>query len=146
MRPANFSGLPLWALNGLIGMGDPLIGPPYDRTRLTAYHGIDHARTLASSYRHYAHRRKEKQEKLLQYGERIWNITSGTVDERIDRTIQKTIGFFESVGIPTKLPDYEVPVETIVKIMDRTRQRGSKFGEKADIGPEEIRLILEDRL
>ncbi len=145
---ANFMWCATLALNGLIGMGVPqdwathMIGH-----ELTAYHGIDHARTLAIVLPGIMHiRRKEKQEKLLQYGERIWNITSGTVDERIDRTIQKTIGFFESVGIPTKLPDYEVPVETIVKIMDRTRQRGSKFGEKADIGPEEIRLILEDRL
>ncbi|MGD9558476.1 MAG: iron-containing alcohol dehydrogenase, partial [Mangrovibacterium sp.] len=145
---ANFMWCATLALNGLIGMGVPqdwathMIGH-----ELTAYHGIDHARTLAIVLPGIMHiRRKEKQDKLLQYGERIWNITSGTVDERIDRTIQKTIGFFESVGIPTKLPDYEVPVETIVKIMDRTRQRGSKFGEKADIGPEEIRLILEDRL
>lgn len=145
---ANFMWSATMALNGLIGMGVPqdwathMIGH-----ELTAYHGIDHARTLAVVLPGIMNiRRKEKQDKILQYGERIWNITSGTVDERIDRAIQKTIGFFESVGIKTTLPDYEVPVETISKIMERTRERGSYFGEKADIGPDEIKLILEDRL
>jgi NADP-dependent alcohol dehydrogenase len=145
---ANFMWSATMALNGLIGMGVPqdwathMIGH-----ELTAYHGIDHARTLAIVLPGIMHiRRKEKQDKILQYGERIWNIMSGTVDERIDQAIQKTIGFFESVGIKTTLPDYKVPVETISKIMERTRERGSKFGEKADIGPDEIKLILEDRL
>ncbi|MGV8094073.1 MAG: iron-containing alcohol dehydrogenase [Mangrovibacterium sp.] len=145
---ANFMWSATLALNGLIGMGVPqdwathMIGH-----ELTAYHGIDHARTLAIVLPGIMHiRRKEKQDKILQYGERIWNITSGTVNERIDQAIQKTIDFFESVGIKTKLPDYEVPVETISKIMERVRTRGSKFGEKADIGPDEIKLILEDRV
>jgi len=145
---ANFMWSATLALNGLIGMGVPqdwathMIGH-----ELTAYHGIDHARTLAIVLPGIMHiRRKEKQDKILQYGEQIWNISSGTPDERIDQAIQKTIGFFESVGIKTKLPDYEVPVETISKIAERTRERGSKFGEKADIGPDEIKLILEDRL
>ena len=145
---ANFMWSATLALNGLIGMGVPqdwathMIGH-----ELTAYHGIDHARTLAIVLPGLMNiRRKEKQDKILQYGERIWNITSGTVDERIDEAIRKTIGFFESVGIKTTLPDYEVPAETISRIMERTRERGSKFGEKADIGPAEIKLILEDRL
>jgi NADP-dependent alcohol dehydrogenase len=145
---ANFMWSATMALNGLIGMGVPqdwathMIGH-----ELTAYHGIDHARTLAIVLPGIMNiRRREKQDKILQYGERIWNITSGTVDERIDEAIQKTIGFFESVGIKTTLPDYEVSAETISRIMERTRQRGSKFGEQADIGPDEIKLILEDRL
>ncbi len=145
---ANLMWCATMALNGLIGMGVPqdwathMIGH-----ELTAYHGIDHARTLAIVLPGIMHiRRREKQEKLLQYGERIWNISDGNIDERIDQTIQKTIDFFESVGIKTKLPDYEVPAETISRISERIRERGARFGEKADIGPSEIKLILEDRL
>ncbi|MGQ7870391.1 iron-containing alcohol dehydrogenase [Sunxiuqinia sp. sy24] len=145
---ANFMWSATMALNGLIGMGVPqdwathMIGH-----ELTAYHGIDHARTLAIVLPGIMHiRRKDKQDKLLQYGERIWNITEGTVDERIDQTIAKTIAFFESVGIKTTLPDYEVPAETITRIANRFEQRGFKLGEKADIGPKEIQLILEDRI
>jgi len=145
---ANFMWCATMALNGLIAVGVPqdwathMIGH-----ELTAYHGIDHARTLAIVLPGIMNiRRKEKQEKILQYGERVWNITSGTVDERIDKAIQKTIDFFESVGIKTTLPDYEVPAETISKITERVKSRGAKYGEKADIGPDEVRLILEDRL
>lgn len=145
---ANFMWSATMALNGLIGMGVPqdwathMIGH-----ELTAYHGIDHARTLAIVLPGMMHiRRKEKQDKILQYGERIWEVSEGTVDERIDQTIAKTIAFFESVGIKTTLPDYEVPAETIGRITSRFEERGMKIGEKADIGPGEIQLILEGRL
>lgn len=145
---ANFMWSATMALNGLIGMGVPqdwathMIGH-----ELTAYHGIDHARTLAIVLPGMMHiRRKEKQDKILQYGERIWGVREGTVDERIDQTIAKTIAFFESVGIKTTLPDYEVPAETIGRITSRFEERGMKIGEKADIGPGEIQAILEERL
>jgi NADP-dependent alcohol dehydrogenase len=90
--------------------------------------------------------REQKREKLLQYGERVWNITSANDEDRIDQTIQKTIEFFESVGIPTRLPDYGVTTDTIDKICQRFEKRRFKLGEKANIGPQEIRLILENRL
>lgn len=145
---ANFMWSATMALNGLIGLGVPqdwathMIGH-----ELTAYHGIDHARTLAIVLPGVMNiNREQKREKLLQYGERVWNITSGNEDERINQTIQKTVEFFESVGIPTKLPDYGVPTETIDKICLRFEKRRFKLGEKANVGPQEIRLILEDRL
>jgi NADP-dependent alcohol dehydrogenase len=90
--------------------------------------------------------RDQKKEKIMQYGERVWGISKGNETDRIDQTISKTIEFFESVGIKTKLPDYSVPTETITIIEDRFKQRGFKLGEKANIGPEEIRQILENRL
>ena len=145
---ANFMWSATMALNGLIGMGVPQDwGTHMIGHELTAYHGIDHARTLAIVLPGMMHiRRREKQEKILQYGERIWGINEGTVDQRIDQTIAKTIAFFESVGIKTTLPDYEVPAETIGRITLRFEERGMKLGEKADIGPDEIKLILEERL
>jgi len=144
----NFMWSATVALNGLIGVGVPqdwathMIGH-----ELTAYHGIDHGRTLAIVLPGMMHiRRKEKKDKILQYGEQVWNITDGNEDERIDKAIAATVTFYESVGIPTKLPDYNVPAETIAKITDRFETRGSKLGERGDIGPAEIKLILEDRL
>lgn len=145
---ANFMWSATLALNGLIAVGVPqdwathMIGH-----ELTAYHGIDHARTLAIVLPGVMHiKREQKKEKLLQLGERVWGVFDGTDDERIDQTIQKTIEFFESVGIKTKLPDYSVTEETIATITDRFKKRGYKLGEKANIGPDEIKLILEDRL
>ncbi|MBW8333714.1 MAG: iron-containing alcohol dehydrogenase [Prolixibacteraceae bacterium] len=144
---ANLMWSATMALNGLIGAGVPqdwtshMIGH-----ELTAYHGIDHARTLAIVLPGVMHIKRElKKEKLLQLGERVWGIKDGNADERIDKTIQKTVEFFESVGLPTRLPDYGVSTDTIDKICDRFKKRRFKIGEKADIGPDQIRMILEDR-
>lgn len=145
---ANFMWSATMALNGLIGMGVPqdwathMIGH-----ELTAFHGVDHARTLAIVLPGLMHtRRKEKEAKILQYGKRIWGITAGTTDQQIDAAIQKTVDFFELMGVKTKLPDYGIPAETIAKITKRFADRGYKIGERADIGPDEIKLILENRL
>jgi NADP-dependent alcohol dehydrogenase len=145
---SNFMWSATMALNGLIGAGVPqdwathMIGH-----ELTAYHGIDHARTLAIVLPGIMYiMRNQKKEKIIQLGERVFGVSEGNENERISETIQKTIEFFESVGIPTRLPDYGVETETIDKICTRFQKRGSKVGEKANIGPTEIRLILEDRL
>lgn len=145
---ANFMWSATMALNGLIGTGVPqdwtthMIGH-----ELTALHGIDHARTLAIVLPGVMHiKRESKKGKLLQYGERIWGITEGTDEERIDATIAKTVEFFESLGVPTTLPDYKVPAETIAKIKGRFEERGNKLGENADIDPIEIEAILQSRL
>ncbi len=144
---ANFMWSATMALNGLIGSGVPqdwathIIGH-----ELTAFHGIDHGRTLAIVYPGMMNlKRKNKKGKILQYGERVWGITEGTDEERIDKAIARTAEFFESVGIPTKLPEYNVPEETIIRITDRFRKNGFKLGEKADIDYREIEMILNDR-
>lgn len=136
------------ALNGIIAVGVPqdwsthMIGH-----ELTAYHGIDHARTLAIVLPGMMHiKRENKKDKILQYGERIWGITKGSDNERIDEAIAKTVEFFESVGIPTKLPDYDVPVDTIAKIGKRFEASGMKLGEKGDIDHTEVEEILTHRL
>ena len=145
---ANFMWSATMALNGLIGAGVPGDWATHDLGHLlTAYHGIDHARTLAIVLPGMMHiRRKEKKAKLLQYGERIWNIKDGSDEERIDKIIARTVSFFESVGIPTKLPDYNIPVETILRITDRFEKSGRLIGERHDIGPGKIKAILENRL
>lgn len=145
---ANFMWSATLALNGLIGAGVPQDWATHGiGHELTAYHGIDHARTLAIVLPGLMDiRRKQKEGKLLQYAERIWQITEGSVDERIDEAIRKTVGFFESVGIPTRLPDYNVPAETIDKIEKRFTGRGTLLGEHKDIDAKETRRILERQL
>ncbi len=145
---ANFMWSATMALNGLIGVGVPqdwathMIGH-----ELTAFHGIDHARTLAIVLPGMmAIKRKNKKDKILQYGERIWGITDGTYNERINKTIEKTVDFFESLGVPCTLPEYDVPAETIEKIKNRFEQRGFKLGEKGDIDSREVEAILKERL
>ncbi|WP_303917849.1 iron-containing alcohol dehydrogenase [Draconibacterium sediminis] len=145
---ANFMWCATMALNGMIAVGVPqdwsthVIGH-----ELTAFHGIDHGRTLAIVLPGVMHvKRDNKKDKILQYGERIWGITAGNEDERIDAIIARTVEFFESLGVPCRLPDYNVPESTITKIVDRFKQSEAKIGEKQDMDYLEIEKILRDRL
>ena len=145
---ANFMWSATMALNGLIGAGVPQDWTTHGiGHELTAFHGIDHARTLAIVLPGVMSiKRENKKEKILQYGKRIWGITEGTDDEKIDAAIAKTIAFFESVGLPTTLSDYNVPEESVTKIVARFEKRKYKLGEKSDIGFQEIEQILMDRM
>lgn len=145
---ANFMWSATMALNGLIGAGVPQDWSTHGiGHELTAFHGIDHARTLAIVLPGVMNiKRENKKEKILQYGKRIWGITEGTDDEKIDAAIAKTIAFFESVGLPTTLSDYNVPEESVTKIVARFEKRKYKLGEKSDIGFQEIEQILKDRM
>ncbi|MGE5317086.1 MAG: iron-containing alcohol dehydrogenase, partial [Chloroflexota bacterium] len=134
------------ALNGLIGVGVPqdwathMIGH-----EITAMFGIDHGQTLAIVYPALLQVRKEKKKaKLLQYAERVWNITSGTDDYRIDQAIHKTRLFFESLGIKTHLSEYGIEYEKIAALIDQLTAHGYlSLGETHDITPEVSRQILE---
>lgn len=145
---ANFMWSATMALNGLIGVGVPqdwathMIGH-----ELTAFHGIDHGRTLCivlpGIMKVLA---EQKKEKIIQLGERVFKVNGEADQQKIDKTIAAVVEFFESVGVPTRLPEYGVPAETIDRICDRFEKRGYNVGEYANVGPAEIRLILEDRL
>ncbi|MDU2485979.1 MAG: alcohol dehydrogenase, partial [Citrobacter freundii] len=105
---ANIMWAATQALNGLIGAGVPqdwathMLGH-----ELTAMHGLDHAQTLAIVLPAlWNEKRDAKRAKLLQYGARVWNITEGSEEERIDAAIAATRDFFEQMGVPTRLSAY----------------------------------------
>ncbi|MCJ8167367.1 iron-containing alcohol dehydrogenase [Pontibacter sp. E15-1] len=142
---ANIMWSATMALNGVIRVGVPTDwATHYIAHELTALHGIDHARTLAvvlPSLLRY--KGKEKREKLLQYGERIWGVDAGTEDERLEATVMATVSFFESLDIRTKLSDYEVGEDTVKTIVKRFQERGVKnLGERADIQIDDVQQIL----
>lgn len=145
---ANFMWSATMALNGLIGVGVPQDWATHGiGHELTAFHGIDHARTLAIVLPGLMHvKRDSKKDKILQYGARIWGISSGTEKEKIDAAIAKTVSFFESVGVATTLPEYNVPESSIGKIKERFKTRGNKLGENGDIDYNAIEEILRQRL
>jgi len=137
------------ALNGLISCGVPGDWSVHSiGHELTAFHGIDHARTLAIVLPGlWKVLKNEKREKLLQYAERVWKITGGTEDEKIDEAIRKTVSFFESLGIKTRLSDYGVPRETIDKIVARFEERNwIDLGDRGLTTPEVTRKALEEQL
>jgi alcohol dehydrogenase YqhD (iron-dependent ADH family) len=143
---SNFMWSCTMALNGLIQKGVPsdwathMIGH-----ELTALYGIDHARTLAvvgpNLYRVMFETKKGK---LAQYGKRIFNLT-GSEDEIANEAINKTVEFFHTMGMQTKLSDYTKDFEkTADFIVTRFEERGWKaLGEKQNITLEKVKSIVE---
>lgn len=136
-------------LNGLIGAGVPqdwathMIGH-----ELTARFGLDHAVTLAIVLPALLEVEKEnKKDKLLQYAERVWHITQGSNEEKIDQAIAKTKSFFEQMGIQTKLSAHGVKPKEIDLIIQQLEEHGMvKLGERGAITPDVVRKILEKSL
>ena len=134
------------ALNGIIAVGVPqdwathMIGH-----ELTAAFGIDHGQTLAIVYPALlAEMKEQKSAKLVQYAERVWNITTGSDDEKIDLAITKTRKFFESLGIKTRLSEYGVKAGQIADIVDQLKAHGmTALSESGKITIEVSRKILE---
>lgn len=137
------------ALNGLIGVGVPqdwtthMIGH-----ELTGNYDIDHARTLSIVLPAVMQeQRGTKEAKLLQYGERIFGITEGTTDERIDAAIAQTIAFFKQMTVPTSLSDVELSSDAVDVVMASLESHGmTALGEHGKIGLAESRAILNTAL
>ena len=146
---ANLMWTATLALNGLIGAGVPqdwathMIGH-----ELTALYGIDHARTLAIVLPSLLNvQRATKRAKLLQYADRVWHITSGSEEQRIDEAIERTRAFFEGIGIKTRLSGYELGREAVDAVVGQLKAHDmTALGEHKDINLEVSRSILEATL
>ncbi len=145
---ANIMWSATMALNGLIGVGVPqdwathMIGH-----ELTALHGIDHARTLSIVFPAVMKiKRKQKREKLIQYGQRVWNLC-GTDNEIINQAIDKTIEFFQTMQVPTCLSDVGLGASNFDAILSKLEQHQMiALGEHRDIDLVVSREILEKAL
>lgn len=146
---ANIMWSATMALNGLIGAGVPqdwsthMIGH-----ELTGAYGIDHARTLSIVLPAVMKVcRAAKRDKLLQYAERVWQITEGDENSRIDQAIRATEAFFESMQVPTRLSHVEIAEDQVDGLIERLEQHGmTALGEHSDISLDVSRKILMQAL
>jgi len=137
------------ALNGLIGSGVPqdwathMLGH-----ELTALHNLDHAQTLAIVLPSMLRERKaSKLDKLVQYGERVWGIREGSAEEKAEAAIAKTQDFFESLGVKTRLGDYDLGEEHIEPLIKSLESHGmTALGEHGDVTPDVCRRVLHASL
>lgn len=146
---ANLVWCATMGLNGLIGAGVPQDWATHRiGHELTALFGIDHAKTLAIIMPSLWNiMRDTKREKLLQYGERVLNITTGSEEDRIDQIIETTRQFFESLGIKTRLSDYGIGADQIDSILAALESHHmTALGERGEITLEISRKILEGAL
>jgi NADP-dependent alcohol dehydrogenase len=142
---ANIMWCATMALNGVINCGivedwaTHMIGH-----EITALHGLDHAQTLAIIMPAvWRHQRDNKKEKLLQYARRVWGIENSDANSTIDEAIDKTVSFFNSIGQPTRLSDYNLTPADCMKAAEQLHKRGAKLGEHKNIGKKEVKEILQ---
>ncbi len=141
---ANLMWLATNALNRLIGQGVPqdwathMIGH-----ELTAFYGLDHAESLAVIMPYvFRYQREKKAEKLMQYGRCVWRF-EGKDETVMDAAIDAMVAFFNRIGMPTKLTDFDVdPDEAAEKVEERFTKRGVVLGEHRDLTPEKVADII----
>lgn len=146
---ANLMWTATLALNGLIGAGVPqdwsthMLGH-----EITALHGLDHAQTLAIVLPAMLQvRRLAKRDKLLQYAERVWGLTEGDADQRIEAAIARTRDFFESLQVPTRLSSYGIGSEAVAPLVAHLERHGmTALGERQDVDLECARQVYEQAL
>jgi NADP-dependent alcohol dehydrogenase len=92
-------------------------------------------------------RRLAKREKLLQYAERVWNLRDGDAEQRIDVAIEQTRAFFESLGVKTRLKDYDLAQAEVETALKQLEEHGmQQLGEHKDIDLAVSRRVLEASL
>ena len=143
---SNFMWSCTMALNGLIQKGVPTDWAIHAMGHeLTVFFGIDHARTLAIiAPSHYRYNFEAKKEKLAQCAERVFNISSGSTEEKASMCIERIESFFHTLGISTKLSEYTSEyIGTAEKIQERFTERGLlAIGEHKNITPADVRNIV----
>ncbi len=142
---ANLMWCATHALNGNLRAGVPtdwcthMIGH-----ELTAFYGIDHARTLAIiAPRLFENQTENKKTMLVQYGKRVWDLSGD--DETVAReAIKATESFFQSLGVQTRISAYTDDYkELALTIRRRFEERGwTKMGERMAISPADVEQIV----
>ena len=143
----NFMWCCTMALNGLIQKGVITDWAVHAMGHeLTAYYGIDHARTLAVvAPSHYRYNFDAKKGKLAQYAERVWGITEGSIEEKAGQAIVKLEEFFHSLQIQTKLSDYTQDFAGTAERVEKafTERNWLGLGENKNLTPQDAFKIVE---
>ncbi|MDR3296766.1 MAG: iron-containing alcohol dehydrogenase [Prevotellaceae bacterium] len=140
---ANLMWAATMALNGLIACGVPEDWRTHSiGHELTALHGLDHGQSLAvvmpGVWRTMLPRTRDK---LLQMGERVFGIATGTPDERVQAAIDAVENFFRSMGTKTRLTEYGLTRSIIEPIAQRFAARGGDY-----ITADMVRDVLGQRV
>lgn len=141
----NFMWCATTAQNGSIGSGVPQDwSTHFIGHELTTLFGIAHAPTLAVVLPSLLRERKDKKRaKLLQYAERVWNISDISDDEKITKAIDLTEQFFLSLDTPTTLSAYDIDDNGIELILANLEKAGmTALSETGDLGLDTVRKIL----
>ena len=126
------------ALNGTINLGVPTDWSSHALGHeITLNHGLDHGRTLSIVLPAMMKvRKKQKWDKLVQYGKRVWGL-DGEENEVVEQAIINTEKFFSSLGAPTRFSDVGLGEEVIPALVEGLkRHKKVALSERGDVTPE----------
>jgi NADP-dependent alcohol dehydrogenase len=106
---------------------------------LTAFYGLDHARSLAVILPHLIREMiDEKQDKLAQFGKNVFGIENNN-----EAIIEKIEEVFESVGVPTKLTAYEIDDKVVENVHSAFKSHGyTEIGENGTVTLDKVEKII----
>ena len=106
---------------------------------LTVFYGLDHGRSLTVVLPHLLREMiDEKGEKVAQIGENVFGIKNDN-----EAVIQKIEETFHSVGVATKLSDYEIDDKVIQNVHNAFKSHGYlEIGENGTVTLEKVANIL----
>ena len=112
---------------------------------LTAFYGIDHGQSLAIIMPRLLRNQKvSKSKKLAKLAREVFGVNEPVDLKAADLAIDHIEAFFNSIGMKTKLSDYEInPDEAAERIRDRFAKRGAALGEKGAINADVIYDIVK---
>jgi NADP-dependent alcohol dehydrogenase len=106
---------------------------------LTAFYGLDHARSLAVVQPQLLRVMiKEKQEKLTQMGKEVYDMPNN-----YEMVIEAIEYMYNSIGVSTNLNDYNIDDKVVENITSALKKHGmTSIGEKSNISLEDVAKIL----
>jgi alcohol dehydrogenase YqhD (iron-dependent ADH family) len=133
------------ALNGLTGAGLGKVGFPMHMIEhsLSALYNVAHGAGLSVVIPGWmAYHAKHTPDKLAQFGERVFGITSGSMGKKAAEGIQALLTWFKKVKTPTSLTALHIPVQDIPMIAENAVALAQVWGMR-DYPQEKIEDILK---
>jgi len=133
------------ALNGLIGANASQDWASHQiGHELTAFHGLDHGQTLAVVCPNVLRYKKDaKRTMLARYARRVWDVDDPDDARAALLGVDRTVDFWDSIGVRTELSEYGVTREHFDEIAERLGGGDRRMGEDGDLAKADILKILE---
>ncbi|WP_078579338.1 iron-containing alcohol dehydrogenase [Salipaludibacillus agaradhaerens] len=137
------------ALNGSLQMGTRGDWASHNiEHAVSAVYDIPHAGGLAIIFPQWMRYHKEKgEQKLYQLATRVWNIDPSGKDKQqvVEEGIKKLESFWQSLGAPSRLKDYDIDDTRLEEMAEKTMVNGP-FGNFNKLQKEDVLSILKASL
>jgi len=113
---------------------------------ITAFYGLAHGQSLAVVLpRLWQERKQTKAQKLAKLAREVFGCNESDDLKAADCAIVKTEEFFRSLGMKTRLAEYDInPLEAAQKVKDRFAERGTVLGEDSKVTPDMVYDVLKN--